>query len=817
MRKLIIAVISLIASVFLFYFFFLDLSDEFFLWNLKNISLFIFSLSTLITSIVFFVLFLFRNHSKKVKWLENRLERWNNISYHVNQAGDEVFNKLPVGILIYDDLEIKWANDYAKSLFQNKLIDNNLEVINKNLLEMAEDKILNMVININDKSYDVIHNVNNKLMYFFDQTDRENIKKKYKERTTAIGIIVIDNLDESLKKFDMQEKTTIRGQFLGEISDWVSDHEAYLQSISDDRLVMILDRHSLDKMIDSKFDILNKVRDISNRNHLRTSISIGIACYDTKEEELGSLAQNAIELAEKRGGDQVVVNVEKEKIQYFGGKTNALEKNSLVNARMQTLALKDAIESSNNIIIMTHFLADCDALGSMIGVLKLAKSSNKDAYIVFDPTKADTTVQKLYNKLQIEEPDLYSDFIDYDEAISLIKPNTLLVITDTQSPRIAMFPDLLKRITRFAVIDHHRGGENGFKDPIMSYVETYVSSTVELVSEMFMFYNQNITLTSLEASIMLAGIIVDTNNFTFRCGSRTFEAASTLKTFDADMIMVRTLLRESVTIEQELASALLNVDIVLDRFAIVMIPSDKEVKDRTMLAKISDRLLGIEGVDASFTIGAIENEKAIGISARSYEGVNVQLIMEEMGGGGHLNSAAAQLFNISTIEVKDMLLEILKREYYEDGEEKMKVILLADVKGKGTKNSIIDVPNGYGNYLLTNKLAIVASDENINTLKEKEVQEKQDLEQRRKLLEKLKTEIETKSINLYIKIGADGKLYGSITTKQICEEFEAQTGIHLDKRKIELATDINSVGIYSATVALDKDIIASIEINVLEK
>lgn len=315
---------------------------------------------------------------------------------------------------------------------------------------------------------------------------------------------------------------------------------------------------------------------------------------------------------------------------------------------------------------------------------------------------------------------------------------------------------------------------------------------------------------------MLAGIIVDTNNFTFRSGTRTFEAASTLRSMGADMVYVRKLLREPIDVEQTIAHALMRAEIVGKRFAVVCLEEGHVVEDRTTLAKISDKLLDIDGVDTSFTIGFVEQE-VVGISARSLDNINVQIIMEELGGGGHFNSAATQMPNTTVEAMKQLLLDIIKRDYMEDGDEKMKVILLQDVKGKGKKDQIIDVANGYGNYLLTNKLAVIASDDNLDNLAKQKEQERIDAEHRRDLLMKIKSEIQGKFISIYIKVGADGKNFGHITTKLICDEFEAQTGIHLDKRKVEIPTDINSVGIFTASVKLDKDIIATFEINVIEK
>ncbi len=787
----------------------------------KNTTLFFVYLSLTIVftgcSVVFIMLVLNRKNVEKIKWLENRLNVWNSISHHVSAAGDEAFTKLPIGIIVYDaNMEVKWANDYARQVFKDNLINSTLDSITAGFTDEIKDGKEKMLIHAFDSKFDVIHNVENRILYFFDVTFREETIKKYNDRITAFALIDIDNLDGSLKRYDMQEQATIRGQILGVISDWLHNHGCCLETLSSNQMFVVLDHEALNKMIADKFSVLNEVREISNKNHLKASMSMGVACFDVEAAELVTLAQNAIELAEKRGGDQVVVNIQNQKIQYFGGNTNSLEKNTLVEARIQTMALREAIESSSNVLIMCHDLADCDAIGSMLAVWYLASTSTKDCRMIFEPKLADATVQKVFDKLKNHtDKSIYSAFVNKSQAKELIRPDTLLIMTDTQSPRLAMFPDILAQVGNVSVIDHHRASDAGYTQTVSYYVETSASSTVELVSEMFLFYNKTFELDPLVASIMLAGIVVDTNNFTYRTRTRTFEAASTLNTMGADMVLVRRLLRDSYDEERILAEAMVNAMIYEKRFAIVAEPEDKLITDRTTLAKISDKLLTIEGIEASFTIGRID-KTYIGISARSID-INVQIIMEEMEGGGHFNAAATQIKGTTIAEAKDKLIEILKRDYVDLGDGKMKVILIADVKGKGKKDDILDVANGYGNFLISNKLAILASEENLKKLAAEQEQARIDNENRRNVLEKLKSEIQDKFISVYIKVGADGKNFGHITTKYICEEFESQTGIHLDKKKVELPAEINSVGIFTANVRLDKDIVATFEINVIEK
>ena len=765
------------------------------------------------------VFFLYRKKDRKISWLSKRLEQWSNLSVHVNRAGDEVFTELPIGIIIYDELEeIKWVNRHAKRIFDDDLLERKVVEVHLDLAENLSKPENIYTIKVEDKFYEVIHRPENRIIYLFDATERENIRQKYIDRTPVLGIITLDNLEMEMKPFDLQETAKLRGQYLGEISDWTEKYNAYLKSYDDDSLMFILDNESFQKMKADKFTILDKVREISSNNGIRITLSIGIAAWDVSYEELGTYAQNAIDLAEKRGGDQVVVNVQGEKIQYFGAKTNALEKNNLLAARANTLALKDAIEASSNVYIMGHLMADADAFGAMIGALRMALSSKKTSKIAIDYNRIDVTSQKIFNDIFDQDQDLFSHFVNPDE-VNDINADSLLLIVDTQSPRLIMDQNFMNKFRRIAVIDHHRTDDAGFLNPVFSYLEPYASSTVELVSEMFQFYQkEGVQISAFEATIMLAGLVVDTNNFTFRCGTRTFEAASNLREYGADMIEIRRLLRNDRNLQLHLAKYVQQSEVVLDHFGICCLDEDDVVRDRTMLAKISEYILNIDNMEATFTIAPYSDgvKESVAISARSYESVNVQLIMEEMGGGGHLNSAATQIEGKTIQEVKEELITILKRDF-EIGDESMKVILIEDVKGRGAKNDIIDVAVGYGNYLISNKKGILATDENLAKLKESLHQQQVEAENQKKLMQKIKEEIEEKCVNMYIKIGSDGKLFGHVTTKQICDEFEAQTGIHLDKRKVSLPVEINTLGRYTANVNLHKDIVASLEINVLEK
>jgi ribosomal protein L9 len=347
-----------------------------------------------------------------------------------------------------------------------------------------------------------------------------------------------------------------------------------------------------------------------------------------------------------------------------------------------------------------------------------------------------------------------------------------------------------------------------------SIVEPYASSTIELLIDLFDFYNpqEEIELTPLEASIMYGGIVVDTLNFAFRTSSRTFEIASYLKEKGADNTEVKMWLRRDIIRTLEINKLLESVEIYMNRFAII---STQEIyEDRVLLAQVADEALLIDGMSAAFVVAKI-SENRIGVSARSYQDMNVQVIMESLGGGGHLNSAAAQISDSTVENVKEEIKKFISLEY--GGGEAMKVILLEDVRGRGQKDDVIEVAGGFGQYLISQKKAIIANDENLTKLEQKKTSEQEALQKHLQIMRTLKKEIDGKKITIGIQLGQDEKMFGTVTTKQIVEQFEKEHGVILDRKKLELSSDINSVGIYTATITLHKEIKAQFEVHIVEK
>ena len=752
---------------------------------------------------------------QQINNLENRLKAWTQLSYHVSQVGDELFNELPVGVLVMgEDETIKWANNFAIEVF-------GVNTIGKSTVELSEAMASNISNNVNEftiavgnDKFDIIYNKELNSAYFFNVTKREEISERYEARIPAIGLIYLDNLDEALAGLDVSEQSSIKGEYLGIIADWVSEYDGFLKTFADERLVVSLYKENLERMITDNFDVLEKIRDVSDFNNVKVTVSIGIACWDVDYEQLGGYAQSAVELAERRGGDQVVINIQNQKIRYFGAKLDASATHSKVNSRVNAQTLKELVDKASNVLIMGHVNADTDSFGSMLAMLQMIRSHAPDkAKMIFDESRVDPTVLKISRTLTSLEPDMYEYMINTSEALKTINDNTLLIVLDTQSPRIVSSPEVLEKIKNVAVIDHHRSSGEASFDAVFSYVEPYASSTIELLVELMAFYSRDISITPLEASIMYAGLVVDTNNFLNRIGTRTFEVAATLREYGADMAEVNLWLRKDRERLFEINKLVSKVDIFLDRFAFAV--SNEVYQDRVLLAQVADELLQIDGMDAAFTITKISND-TVGVSARSIKNINVQVLMEEIGGGGHLTGAAAQIKDSSVEEVYLQIKHLIELEYGGDGEE-MEVILLEDVKNRGKKDDIITIADGYGNYLIKNKKAIPATEENLAVLEEKLEAIRQKEQQHLDLLKQLKKEIDTKSVMITIQVGHDGKMFGSVTTKQIVEAFEEQNQIVLDRKKVSIVGTITSVGIYTAMVNLHKDINAQFEVHVVEK
>ncbi|WP_144619042.1 DHH family phosphoesterase, partial [Siminovitchia fortis] len=445
---------------------------------------------------------------------------------------------------------------------------------------------------------------------------------------------------------------------------WCYLFRVSLKRTSSDRFIILFNEKTLRELEKDKFSILDVVRETTAKQHVPITLSIGVGLGVSDFPELGALSQSSLDLALGRGGDQVAMKLPNGKLKFYGGKTNPMEKRTRVRARVISHALKDLILGSDKVIVMGHKFPDLDAIGSAIGIRKAAEMNEKEGYIVIDFNDIDSSVKRLVDKLK-EEPELYSRLISPEDALEIATEKTLLVVVDTHKPSLVIEEKLLGKTDRVVVIDHHRRSEDFINKPLLVYMEPYASSTAELVTELLEYQPKGKKLHMLEATALLSGIIVDTKSFTLRTGSRTFDAASYLRARGADTILVQSFMKENVGSYIKRAKLIETMEFYKNGVTIATGEEDV-VYSPVMIAQAADTLLTMDGVAASFVISK-RAEDVVGISARSLGEVNVQIIMEMLGGGGHLTNAAAQLPGITVVEAELQLRQVLD-EYFEGGQ-----------------------------------------------------------------------------------------------------------------------------------------------------
>ncbi|TDW02471.1 c-di-AMP phosphodiesterase-like protein [Bacillus badius] len=599
--------------------------------------------------------------------IHREVERYvTTLSYRLKRVGEEALMEMPIGILLYnDDYYIEWANTFLSSYFKEEML------VGKSLHELADSLITIIknekgdVIELHDRKFDVIIKPEEKLLYLFDVTEQEETARRFLEEQTVLSIIYLDNYDDLTQGMDDQTKSSLNSMVTSILNDWALEHGIFLKRISSERFFAVLNEKILRKLEETKFSILDEVRERTAKQAASLTLSIGVGHGELSLPELGTLAQSSLDLALGRGGDQAALKQLNGKVKFYGGKTNPMEKRTRVRARVISHALRELVMESDKVIVMGHKYPDMDALGASMGIRRVAEMNDREGYIVLDFSEMDTAVKRLMAETK-KNPDLYSRIIAPEEAIDLATEETLLVVVDTHKPSLVIDERLLHKVDKVVVIDHHRRGEEFVKNPLLVYMEPYASSTAELITELLEYQPKVSKLSMLEATALLAGIIVDTKSFSLRTGSRTFDAASYLRARGADTVLVQKFLKEDIDTYIQRSQLIQTVYFFKEGIAIAK-GDPNEVYDSVLIAQAADTLLAMDGVQASFVIAKRETD-TVGISARSLGEVNVQIIMEQLQGGGHLSNAATQLKDVTVTEAEVMLLEVIN-ELYEGGSE----------------------------------------------------------------------------------------------------------------------------------------------------
>lgn len=584
------------------------------------------------------------------------------LSHRVKRASHEVIHELPVGILLFSEEKVvEWHNPFVgKMLGKESVIGEPLlDVLPQ--LKNKKDKEARFDIKLEKSVYSVLYKAEERLLFFHDITALTELQNKYNEGKPAIGIVMMDNLDEATQGMDDQTRSITLAKVTGEINEWAQRYNLYLRRTASDRYLIVMDLKALQQLEQSRFDILDEVRDLTIEQKVPFTLSIGIAAGADSWVELGQLAQTSLDIALGRGGDQAAVKLG-QRLSFYGGRSNAVEKRTRVRARVISHALRDLIKDSDRVLIMGHKIPDMDALGAAIGVLKAVQVSNKEGYIVLEGINP--AIQKLMDMIEREEK-YVGCFVAPEQALHMITARTLLVVVDTHKASLLPEPKLAQQTNRIVLVDHHRRSEEFISDALLIYMEPYASSTCELVTELLQYFHDRMTLDAFEATVLLAGITVDTKSFTMRTGARTFEAASFLRRNGADTGMIQRMLKEDLESFVKRAEIIKHAEIMYEHVAVAVAePGCKN--SQLLIAQVADTLVNMTDIMASFVVSE-RPDGLIGISARSHGQINVQVVMERLGGGGHLTNAAAQLEGIGVQEAAARLKQVLSDIEAEEG------------------------------------------------------------------------------------------------------------------------------------------------------
>ena len=595
------------------------------------------------------------------------------MTHNIEQGSSHALKNLPLVMIIVDRKgRLYWYNDVLTEWFQEEevKVGHSILVLCPSLpLEKNWGKSGREVFTADDKYYQIIYKpvdyiadeMELMIYYISDITASEKIKVECQEAVPVIAYIQIDNYDDVLQGLNENQRTSVLAEVNKLLSEWTTENEAFLKKYADDMYLAIFNRQQLNKCLHEKFDILDKVRAIHAGNKIPVTLSMGVGADEHSIAILGERAQAGLDLALGRGGDQVAVHVGG-KLQFYGGKAKAVEKNTRVKARIVAQALREIIDDAELVLVMGHINEDFDSLGAAIGMATMARHFGKNTKIVV--SQPGVSFSKFKEILGEEEQ--YRDmFITPAQAAALVLPSTLLFVVDVHNPEITAAPELLSKVDRIVVIDHHRRSEAFIVNPLLVYLEPSASSTCELVTELLMYFDDYLNFNKLEATALYAGIVLDTKQFSVQSGVRTFDAAAYLRRAGADSALVRQMFRQDLETVKARAE-------ILNQAA--MLPGGGVVADcpanirnaKIVASQVADMLLNVEGVRVSFVLFSMED--GIGVSARSNGDINVHVIMEELGGGGHQTVAGAQVRRASMEEVKRQVIKLSAKYTEESGQ-----------------------------------------------------------------------------------------------------------------------------------------------------
>lgn len=482
-------------------------------------------------------------------------------------------------------------------------------------------------------------------LYLFDETALKIALKEVDDQSLAVGLIYLDNYDEALESVEEVRRSLLIALIDRKVNKYIAALDGICKKLEKDKYLVIMRKEAATQMQENRFDLLEDVKTVNIGNEMAVTISIGMGFNGLSYAQNYEFARNAIDIALGRGGDQAVVKIP-ENVIYYGGKSQQVEKSTRVKARVKAHALKEIISVKDEVYVMGHRMGDVDSFGASVGIYRIAQALDKRAHIVLNDITS--SMQPMVEMFQNKDEYAEDMIINNAQALEMVGNNAVLVVVDVNKPSITECPELLKRCKSVVVLDHHRQGAEIIENATLSYVEAYASSSCEMVSEILQYISDNMKLRSEEADCMYSGIMIDTNNFMTKTGVRTFEAAAFLRRNGADVTRVRKLFRDDAAEYKAKADAVSQAEIYRNSYAISVCTGEDVASPTIVGAQAANELLNIKGIKASFILTPYNG--IIYISARSIDEVNVQVIMERMGGGGHLNIAGAQIENGSIEE-----------------------------------------------------------------------------------------------------------------------------------------------------------------------
>ncbi|MGL5540960.1 MAG: DHH family phosphoesterase [Erysipelotrichaceae bacterium] len=579
-----------------------------------------------------------------------------NISRVLGNDVKDALSLAKMGIVTYDaNYTVTWISEYLSQ--QNaSLVGKKLTAWMPEINRLFQDDVDTITAHDGKHLYEVVRKENAQVLFVKDIETYVNVKNRLEKEQLVLGILHIDNYAELAEYSDDAKVNMINTTIRPLVNQWAKANNIVLRRLKSDRYFMVLNEETYQNLVMQKFAILNQVRLESQSIDLPITLSLAFVRGNADLVELDGVLNDLIELAQVRGGDQIVSKRHGEDTEFYGGGSQAQEKRSRVRVRIMAQAIKEAILEADRIFVVGHKVMDFDCMGSALAMSRIAQAYGKETYIVSKSGGIEPQLQDTMNVMK-EEFETRHRFISDQEAVRLVSGNDLILVVDHHNPKHANAPLLIERVERKIVIDHHRRSESFYENPLIVYVETSASSVSELVAEMLDYQGNKIDISEDEAMVMYLGLLIDTNHFKNRTGVRTFEAAAKLKSYGVDPLEAEELLQENY---QDFEAKALIMKYVTRYNPQIIVAAVTELThlNRTIMSQVADTLLSIKDIEAAFVIGYIDDQ-LVAVSSRSREKVNVQYIMEKMQGGGHFNAAALQRERSNVEAIRDELYQIL--------------------------------------------------------------------------------------------------------------------------------------------------------------